>query len=292
MAVEDRRAATARLRAAATATRRALSAAPSGLFLDVNGTLSRISPRPDEATVSLAARRALDRLAATVDVVAAVTGRGVDDARALVGTDAIAYVGNHGLERRRAGTTSFHSLAAPYVEHIRRTLHALTAAGPIPGLVLEHKGPSASVHYRLAPDPAAARDKLLAALGPLLAAGGLRLTEGRMVLNILPAIGVDKGTAIEELVTERGLRGVVFLGDDVTDVDALRSLRRLRQARGLATLGIGVWSPEDPPELAETADLLLHGVAEVERLLRDLAARPPRSAADRGGVPHFTPGNA
>ena len=105
---------------------------------------------------------------------------------------------------------------------------------------------------------------------------GLRVTEGRLVLNILPSVGVDKGTAIEEIVAEHGLRGVVFLGDDVTDVDALRSLRRLRETRGLATLGIGVWSPEGPPEIAETADLLLHGVTEVERLLLALAARPPR----------------
>ena len=108
----------------------------------------------------------------------------------------------------------------------------------------------------------------------------MRLTEGRLVLNILPAVGVDKGTAVAEIVAERGLRGAVFIGDDVTDVDALRSLRRLREDRGLATLGIGVWSPEGPPEVAEAADVLLHGVGEVERLLRALAARPPRSAPD------------
>ena len=278
---EDRRAGTARVRAAAAAARRALSAVPSGLFIDVDGTLSRVAPRPDEATVSPAARRALERLAASIEVVMAVTGRGIDDARALVGTDLIGYVGNHGLERRHAGTTSYHPLAAPYVERVRGTLDALAAAVPLPGLIFEDKGPSASIHYRLAPDPTAARLALLAALEPLLSEAGLRLTEGRLVLNVLPAIGVDKGTAVEEIVAERDLRGVVFLGDDVTDVDALRSLRRLRAARGLATLGIGVWSPEGPPEIREAADLLLHGVPEVERLLRVLATRPPASASPR-----------
>lgn len=268
----------ARVRAVAAAARRALGTTPSGLFVDVDGTLSRIAPRPDEATVSPSTRRALERLATTVDVVAAVTGRGVADARALVGTDAIGYVGNHGLERWHAGTTSYHPLAAPYVDRIGTVLQALAAAVSVSGLVLENKGPSASIHYRLAPGPSAARTALLAALDPLLAEAGLRITEGRLVINILPPVGVDKGTAIKELVTERRLRGIVFLGDDVTDVDALRSLRRLRDAHGLTTLGIGVWSPEGPPEIVEAADLLLHGVAEVERLLRALAARPPRPA--------------
>jgi trehalose 6-phosphate phosphatase len=82
---------------------------------------------------------------------------------------------------------------------------------------------------------------------------------------------VDKGTAIEELIAEHGLRAAVFLGDDVTDVDALRALRRVREARGIATLGIGVWSPEGPPEIVEAADVVVHGVGDVERLLHALA---------------------
>ena len=274
----------ARVRAAATATRRALSAAPSGLFLDIDGTLSRVGRHPAEATVSPAARRSLERLASSLDVVMAVTGRGVDDARALVGTDLIGYVGNHGLERANAGPPGLHPLAAPYVRRVDDVLHAVAVAAPIPGLVLENKGPSASIHYRLAPDPIAARLDLLAILEPILREVGLRVTEGKLVLNIVPAVGVDKGTAITEIVVERGLRGVVFLGDDVTDVDALRALRRLRDQRGVSTLGIGVWSPEGPPEIRQAADLLLHGVPEVERLLVALAARPPRPTADESRV--------
>ena len=110
----------------------------------------------------------------------------------------------------------------------------------------------------------------------MAAGAGLRLTEGRLVLELRPPLGGHKGTAVAALVERFGLRGAVFLGDDVTDLDALRALRRLRRARGMATLGIGVWSQEGPPEIREAADLLLHGVAEVERLLRALAARPPR----------------
>lgn len=279
--VDDGRSGTIRVRAAAAAARRVLSAAPSGLFADIDGTLSQMAPRPEAATVSPATRRALERLAASVELVMAVTGRGVDDARALIGTDRIGYVGNHGLERWHGGVTELHPLGAPFVEPIADVLRAVAADAPLPGVILENKGSSASIHYRLVPDPTAARHQLLAALEPLLRQVGLRVTEGRLVLNILPLVGVDKGTAIEEIVVERGLRGVVFLGDDVTDVDALRALRRLRDGHGIAALGIGVWSPEGPPELRETADLLLHGVPEVERLLHALAARPPRP--DRAG---------
>src|SRR5438094_508383 len=81
---------------------------------------------------------------------------------------------------------------------------------------------------RLAPDPVEVRAALLRISEPLAAAAGLRLTEGRLVLELRPPVRGNKGTALAALVEDYALAGVVFLGDDVTDLDAIEELRRLR----------------------------------------------------------------
>ena len=91
-----------------------------------------------------------------------------------------------------------------------------------------------------------------------------------MVVEIRPPLVADKGTVIERLVEEYGLRGVVFLGDDRTDVDAMRALKRLRDS-GLACLAIGVAGDEAPDGLIEESDVLLPDPAAVAVFLERLA---------------------
>ncbi|MCC6177673.1 MAG: trehalose-phosphatase [Chloroflexi bacterium] len=263
----------ARIRRAAHDARRILAHRPAGLLADIDGTLSAMVALPETAVVTPGVRRALRTLSRRLDLVVAVTGRQVVDARRLVGVNEIGYVGNHGIERWVDGAVTLHPLATPWIPDIAAGLKAARAAVDGSGMRFEDKGVSASVHYRLADDPLDAERRLLAALRPFVAAGRLRLTEGKMVVNLLPPVAIDKGRAVEDLAAEHGLRGVVFLGDDVTDLDALRALRRLR-GRGIATLGIGVLSAEGPVELREVADVCLAGVDEVERLLLALARRP------------------
>jgi trehalose 6-phosphate phosphatase len=115
-----------------------------------------------------------------------------------------------------------------------------------------------------------------------VASGRLRLIEGALVVNLLPALAIDKGAAARRLVERHGLRSVAFFGDDVTDLDAFRALRALRE-EGLAdTVAIGVGSAEGPPAVRDEADLMLEGVAEVERVLAALARRSVRGAAPAG----------
>lgn len=255
------------------AARSVLARRPSGLFADIDGTLSPIAPTPEAAAVPDAIKQALARLAERLDLVVAVTGRGVEDARRLVGLDQIGYVGNHGIERWEDGRVRVHPLAEPHVPRVRATLRALAAAIDLPGLVFEDKGATASIHYRQAADPGAARTTLLRAIEQQRVPD-LRVTEGRMVLNLLPPLELDKGRAVAELVGEHGLRGAVFVGDDVTDLDAIRALHRLREAGRLSTLGIAVLSLEGPPELAREADASVAGVEGVGRLLEALADEP------------------
>jgi trehalose 6-phosphate phosphatase len=101
-------------------------------------------------------------------------------------------------------------------------------------------------------------------------------------VNLLPGLPIDKGEATRRLVEAHTLRAVAFFGDDVTDLDAFRTLRSLRAAGSIQTLAIGVGSVEGPPEVRAEADLVLEGVDEVERVLVALATRPPGRATAGG----------
>lgn len=249
---------------------------PAGLLTDIDGTISPIAPTPEAARVAPGIAATLDRLARRLAVVAAVTGRGADDAARLVGTARVLYLGNHGMERRGPAGSTFDPAAAPYLPRVRAVLRraeaAATAAG-LRGLRFEDKGVTASIHYRQAPEPPAARAALLAIVAPLAAAEGLRLTEGRLVLELRPPVRIDKGTALGAVVDEYALRGAVFLGDDVTDIDAMRELWRRRDSGALAGLTIGVATAESPPELREASDLPVETVEAVAALLAAVAAR-------------------
>ena len=97
----------------------------------------------------------------------------------------------------------------------------------VPGAWVEDKGSSIAVHYRQAPDPVAARAALLVALQPVATDGGLRLIEGKMVLELVPPDRPLKGGAVERLAGEHALEAVLYAGDDHADLDAFAALDRL-----------------------------------------------------------------
>lgn len=259
-----------------------LARQPAGLLTDIDGTISRIAPTPDAATVDPAVAADLARLAGKLAVVAAITGRAATDAARLIGVPRLLYIGNHGLEWRLPATsatpaqTIVEPAAVPYVALLAETLaeveRAVAAAG-LSGILIENKGVTASIHYRLAPDPVAARVALLPIARALATAHGFRLTEGRLVLELRPPVRISKGTALKALVERHRLAGVVFFGDDVTDLDAMAELRRLREAGQLAGLNVGVAVPESPPELHQLADLLVDRVDRATALLAAVADR-------------------
>src|SRR5581483_4757720 len=267
-----------RVRAAAASLRQLFAQRPAGLFADVDGTISRLTSRPMDASVTAEARDALRRLAADLEVVAVVTGRAVTRARRIVGVPEIGYVGNHGLEWWHDGQVVTHPGAAAARPTLDAALRAVRASVPDPGLVVEDKGVSVAIHYRLSAQPEKTGGALPAALRPYAESAALRLIEGGLVVNLLPGVAVDKGEAVLRLTDEHGLRSVAFFGDDITDLDAFRALRRLRERGTAHTLSVGVLSAEGPPQIREEADLLLDGVGEVEQVLAALASGPPESA--------------
>ncbi|MBW3633722.1 MAG: trehalose-phosphatase [Chloroflexi bacterium] len=250
---------------------------PSAVVTDIDGTISGIAPTPAEAMVDPGAKAALGMLMERLATVAVVSGRAPRDGEAMVGLPDLTYVGNHGLERIVRGTPWTHPVAAATQPAIAAALteieNAARMAADAPWLLVENKGVTGTIHYRLAPDPAAAA----ALLEPLVRAAadrhGLRLTFGRMIFEVRPALAVNKGTAIRDLTHDLGLRGIVFFGDDVTDVDAFRALRELREAGEAATLRVGVLGPDTSPAVLAEIDLSVYGVPACAATLLALAAR-------------------
>lgn len=252
------------------AVRRLAGHRPMGLFVDVDGTIAPIAPTPEQASVSPAVRGALAVLSREISVVV-LTGRDTAAARRVVGVAEIAYAGNHGMEWWEDGTATVEPLAEPYVGRIHRlALHLGSALAGEPGVLLEDKGPSLAVHYRLAADPAAVRERVLAVLGGPDGAGGLPVREGKMLIEVLPPVAVNKGTAVARTVERRHLASVLVLGDDTTDVDAFEAVRELRAAGAVEALAVAV-SEDAPERLLAAADYRLADPAAVETLLTWLA---------------------
>jgi len=251
-----------------------LSARPSALVSDLDGTLSPIAPTPEQAYVLPGCRRSLERLKGRLDLVAVISGRPGSEAQRLLGVAGVLYLGNHGLDpwiglERPAcppggneGTASRSLRLA--VEDLKETL-----AGQ-PGLRFEDKVATIAIHYRSAPDPKAVRSLVLAAAAQAAARHGLAVGEGKRVVELRPSHWAGKGAGLEDLARGHALRGLVYLGDDHPDLHAFETLARLRQREGLLALSVGVAGPEAPPELADRADVVLVGPEQVEVFLQEL----------------------
>ena len=196
--------------------RTALHAVPAGLLTDFDGTLSPIVEDPAAARLVAGAADALIRLAERLAVVAVVSGRAPLDVRAMTGVPQLLVAGNHGTEWLEPGAAEPRRSAD--AARVRERIAAvLSRVPPIPGIDVEDKGLSATVHYRRTDDPDGARRAIAEGLGTV--ADGLELRDGRMSVEIRPIGLGDKGTATRAIVEAHGLRGAVVMGDDVTDLD-------------------------------------------------------------------------
>ncbi len=250
----------------------ALARRPRGFLTDIDGTLSPIAPTPDQARLYRGVRPLLRRCLGSFDVVAAISGRPALDARRLVGVSGMTYIGNHGMERLapRARVPVIAPDVRAYQGAIADVLHEARdqMGGRFPALLFENKGVTASIHYRLAPDPEAARVAIRAALDPLASERGLRVTEGRMVIELRPPLERHKGTSIRALALEHGLACALYLGDDRTDIDAFHTLREMRERGECEGISVAVVHAEAPATLLESADIALASIAEVPRFIQ------------------------
>jgi trehalose 6-phosphate phosphatase len=221
----------------------------AAILLDVDGTLAPIVERPEDALVPEATREVLRGLVGRYGLVGAVTGREGVVGRNLVGVEGFTVVGNHGLE------------LDPGAEQWRARLKEFSGTVDWP---VEDKGLSLSFHYRTAENPDRARADL-EQVAERARQNGIKARFGRMVLELVPPINANKGTAVRELVARAGLTRGLFAGDDTTDLDAFAAIEELDVG-----VKVAVSSSEAPAALLERADIVVAGTEGLVDLLRGL----------------------
>ena len=242
---------------------RALGTSPALLvLLDYDGTLVGLKSRPELARLSSRRRSLLEALGRTA-VIAVVTGRSLAESRKLVGIPTIAYIGNHGLEISYGRRTWVHPGAKERQKDLAavlRTIRARTAG--FAGMIVEDKGLTAGIHYRLLARRDVGRLERIVREEIERRGPALRTTRGRKVVEIRPAVEWDKGHATLEFLRWLGPaagRRLIYIGDDRTDEDAFRALRRIG-----TTVLVGAAA-------RSAAEFRLPGVNQVWSLLGELA---------------------
>jgi trehalose-phosphatase len=207
------------------------------LFLDYDGTLTEIVENPSKASIPEETRDGL-RLLSSLCTVAILSGRDVQVVRKLVDLEGIVYVGSHGFDIIMADGKRLENprwdAFLPSIDRAERELRA--AMEGVPGALVERKRFAIAVHYRMV-DPASVQEvkekfDLVASSSP-----ELRRSEGKKVLEVLPNVAWNKGTALLFLLRALKLDGrsralPIFIGDDLTDEDAFEVVR----GRGLGIL--------------------------------------------------------
>nr|UBY08093.1 TPP7 [Oryza barthii]UBY08104.1 TPP7 [Oryza glumipatula]UBY08131.1 TPP7 [Oryza glaberrima]UBY08105.1 TPP7 [Oryza glumipatula]UBY08106.1 TPP7 [Oryza glumipatula] len=246
------------------------------MFLDYDGTLSPIVDDPDAAFMSETMRMAVRSVAKHFPT-AIVSGRCRDKVFEFVKLAELYYAGSHGMDIK--GPASRHAAAKspphnkgvlfqpaseflPMIEQVHDRLEQATSS--IPGAKVENNKFCVSVHFRCVDE------KSWGALAETVRRvvrefPRLRLSQGRMVFEVRPTIKWDKGKALEFLLDSLGFADCsdvlpVYIGDDRTDEDAFKVLRRRGQ-------GVGILVSKHPKETS--ASFSLQEPAEVmEFLLR------------------------
>lgn len=247
--------------------------ARAAVLLDIDGTLAPIVRHAADAHVPEATRSLLIEIAKRYGVVGCISGRRAATARQIVSIGTIAYVGNHGGELLRPGSTraEVDPALSAWAERVRAfAAGAYTAEHQRLRVRSEDKDAIAAFHWRGAPDEAAA-----AAAVQEIARGaledGLEVHWGRKVLEVRPPVELDKGLGVATLLHGQDVTAALYVGDDTTDLDAFRGLRSLVREGSLAiAICAAVSSDEAPPEMAAEADIVLDGTGGVRGLLQAL----------------------
>ncbi|MBV9760150.1 MAG: trehalose-phosphatase [Acidobacteriaceae bacterium] len=193
------------------------------LFLDFDGTISRIVPVPEEAQLDSGITPSLQTLADRPDFsVAVVSGRALADVRDRVGLKGVIYAGNHGLEIE-SGDACFRE---PDAEALRRELRCVLlqlklALCETDGLEIEDKGLTLSVHFRRVTEPLHdwVRSATCSTVGR---SRSFSVREGKMVLEVFPRVDWNKGRAVKWIARHAAPSSplLIYIGDDISDEDA------------------------------------------------------------------------
>jgi trehalose 6-phosphate phosphatase len=188
------------------------------ILLDIDGTLLDFAPTPREVWVPPGLAKTLDRLLAqTSGALALVSGRSLNDIDLIFAPKQFPAIGGHGAEMRISGDSeAVATHAAPMDKELKLRLAAIAQLSP--GILLEDKGYSLALHYRLAPHAEKAIYAAVSLIRADLPNAPIEVLPGKCVCEIKHS-GFTKATGVLELMTHEPFRGrrPIFIGDDVTD---------------------------------------------------------------------------
>jgi trehalose 6-phosphate phosphatase len=252
----------------ADATVAALTRRPerTALLVDFDGSLSPIVERAEDARPLPEAIAQLARLAARLGRVGIVSGRPVEFLADRVPIPGVTYAGLYGMERLSGGSRSIDPRVVPYLDAVAAATSELRQR--LPAELVESKaGVSVTLHWRPSPDRA---EEVCAVADEVARRHGLAQLRTRMAVELRPPVGIDKGDATRALV--EGFDVGAFAGDDTGDLPAFAALTAAVDDGALAqAVRIGVHSPEAPPELVASVDVLVDGPAGLAALLARVA---------------------
>jgi len=190
----------------------------TAILLDVDGTLLDLMPTPREVWVPPGLAETLNRLLVrTNGALAMVSGRSLNDIDLIFAPDQFPAVGGHGAEMRlEPDIESVAAHAPPLDKELKRRLAAIAKLSP--GILLEDKGYSLALHYRLAPHAEKAIYAAVSLIRADLPNAPIEVLPGKCVCEIKHS-GFTKATGVRELMTREPFKGrrPLFIGDDVTD---------------------------------------------------------------------------
>jgi trehalose 6-phosphate phosphatase len=190
----------------------------TAVLLDIDGTLLDLMPTPREVWVPPGLAKTLNRLLGrTNGALALVSGRSLNDIDLIFAPELFPAVGGHGAEMRiTAESEAVASHAPPMDKELKRRLAAIARLSP--GILLEDKGYSLALHYRLAPHAEKAIYAAVSLIRADLPNAPIEVLPGKCVCEIKHS-GFTKATGVRELMTHEPFKGrrPLFIGDDVTD---------------------------------------------------------------------------
>ncbi|MDE2778664.1 MAG: trehalose-phosphatase [Chloroflexota bacterium] len=235
------------------------------LLSDYDGTLAPIAQRPELAALPECSRELLTSLKESDRITAGVvSGRGLADLKEMVAIPGLVYAGNHGMEMEGPGWQFVHSQAGKLAPLLAKLGDVLKEGlGNLEGALVEGKGLTLSVHYRLTPQ--SLREEFFRSLDYALEEFGrgddLRVTRGKEVVEVRPKVDWDKGKAILRVAASAPPGSLaIYFGDDLTDEDGFAAVHELN---GISVF-VGpprqptraLYRVDDPREVATALELI------------------------------------
>ena len=235
------------------------------LLLDYDGTLTPIVDRPGQAELPSECRESLlELLSQEKYIIGIISARSLEDISSRVGIDGIIYGGNHGLEIRGPGLEFIHPEARQLTETVNQAYEKLhQGVAGIAGVLIEHKGLTLTVHYRLTAEGLVrqVKESVATVLSGLVESGSIIISPGKKALEIRPYVEWDKGKAISMLKKAFPQASLaMFFGDDLPDEPGFAAV----QDSGGLGIFVGrareptaaIYQVDSPREVTETLRLM------------------------------------